>query len=143
MVSLAFADSSGAPLSSSTQLAENQLYLMHGAHPNLAAAMASHFRLLHYNPRDTSENLERKLLWAPAFADDLALRMLLKGDIIEASRLFRLAAAQTPSTFEPNEDRSLILQNIEKAQIVLGASFEELGEYRRTNGLPSLNSYTY
>ena len=119
---------------------ESSIYQSRGAAPRLAEAISSHFQMVYFNPRDSMQELEPKIAWGSAFADDLAIRKLLLEDILDASRLLHLAQRESRSA-EPNRDRELIIDNIDQVMEILKESLPQLNNLRRERKLPSLETY--
>ena len=121
-------------------LAEKVVYQRNGASPELAHVMESHFQLYYFNSKDSIDDLKPKTEWAPAYADDLAIRMVLLGNLPEAAHLLRVADAQSKSG-EPNQERRIIAANLQDVQGILNRSLANLNRMREVKKLPSLDYY--
>ena len=120
---------------------EYLVYRSNGASAVLAKAMQNHFQLYFFNPTGTIADLEAKTGWAPAYADDLALRILLKEDLLNAKHYLSMAEMQHPVNSEPNPDRRQIINNLGEVCNVLMDSITAIDAYRKTAGLPPLSAY--
>ena len=120
---------------------EDLVYQRNGAAEQLAKAMRTIFQLYYFDSRDSMKDLQPKVDWGPAYADDLAMRTLLMQDsnILDASGLLRWAQNQRKNG--PNLDRQLIIDNIEEVREALQKSLPEINFVRGVKNMPPLETY--